>query len=315
VTDYLEKLKGQKLTIPSSTLQERLQAIEQESFDKIPLLEVQEEVVSEKFGPLSRVDKEVLTHFQTIKNTLRNKQEGSSPCFYRSFLLASRLDGDTLQTLICNDQWAQRKVTSQVAYSLLNSLYFDRPDNTMDSQTAAECAKTIELFQSVFDMDNEPGVSFSNMKFPKLPSEIERTICKTADKGGRSIREHQKMYILTNAHANLHSLYEGHMKNCVELLLRIMSLETTEGYLNKPKIRLDPIFLKDSLGSLHALESFMKETRMMLAEHYLQVETIYQNALQEIVNLSRGNAPVAETGKDMLETAANTLPNVPAPKI
>ena len=314
VNDYLEKLRGVQLTVPNMQLQDRLQSFENESFDKIKLIEMKEEELdSEKFGPLSKVEKETMHYFQTIKATLRNKQEGTSPCFYRSFLLASRLDGNTLQTLICNDQWANRRVTSQVAYSLLQSLYQDRPDGTMDSMTAEECTKTLDLFSSTFDMTSEPGFTptFDQLRFQQLPPEIIRTICQTQEKGGRSIREQHKMSILMNAHNNLHILFENHMKSCVELLLKMMRLETTEGYLSKPKIQLDPVFIRDPQGSLHALEVFIKEARRMLSSHYLQVESIYQNALKEIVNLSRGDQPPVEPGKNMLSVAANTLPNVP----
>ena len=88
-----------------------------------------------------------------------------------------------------------------------------------------------------------------------------------------------------------------------------MLLEATEGYLSKPKIKLDPVFVKDPLGSLHALEGFIKEARGMLSAHYLEVETVYQSALNEIAALSRGNAPVKTDDKNILEAAAEKLPN------
>ena len=113
-----------------------------------------------------------------------------------------------------------------------------------------------------------------------------------------------------NRRCILHILYENHIKACVELLLKVMSLETKEGYLAKPNIRLDPIFLKDPMGSLHALEIFIKEAREMLSNHYLDVEQVYQNTLTKIVSLSRGNAPQkGEQGQDMLAKAADKLPN------
>jgi hypothetical protein len=112
------------------------------------------------------------------------------------------------------------------------------------------------------------------------------------------------------AHNTLHIMYENHIKTCVELLLKVMSLETREGYLAKPNIRLDPIFLRDPMGSLHALEIFIKEAREMLSNHYLEVEQVYQNALTKIVSFSRGNAPKqSEVGRDMLAKAVDVLPN------
>jgi hypothetical protein len=317
VQDFMDRLQHKQITVPYSSLQELLLNHENSgvvsSSEKIPLVEMQEDsLISEKFGPLSKVEPETLTYFKSIQKTIKTKQEGTSPCFYRSYLLSSRLDGDTLQTLICSDQWASKRVTSQVAYSLLNSLFYDRPDGDMDSQTAEECTKTMQKFSTLFDIIPEPSPnpSFSQLAFKPIPDEIGRTICVTQDKGSRPIRETTKKQILMEAHNTLHLLYENHIKACVELLLKIMSLETKEGYLAKPNIRLDPIFLKDPMGSLHALEIFIKETRELLSNHYLEVEQVYQDALTRIVSFSRGNAPQnGEVGKDMLAKAANKLPN------
>jgi hypothetical protein len=170
----------------------------------------------------------------------------------------------------------------------------------------------MQKFSTLFDIIPEPSPnpSFSQLAFKPIPDEIGRTICVTQDKGSRPIRETTKKQILMEAHNTLHLLYENHIKACVELLLKIMSLETKEGYLAKPNIRLDPIFLKDPMGSLHALEIFIKETRELLSNHYLEVEQVYQDALTRIVSFSRGNAPQnGEVGKDMLAKAANKLPN------
>jgi hypothetical protein len=269
----------------------------------VPVKEKDEEQIPEKYGPLSKVDKETLTHFHSIRSALRSKQEGTSPCFYRAFLLASRLDGTTLQTLICNDVWADKPVTSQVSYSLLHSLYLDRPDGSMDSLTSDEYLSMLTSFMPVLEVGNKPGIAptLENMKFKQIPTEISRTICQTQEKGARSIREDKKKAILMNAHAELHTIFEVHMKHCVNLLMKIMAVETPEGYLNKPKIVLDPIFVNDPMGSLHALEGFLKETRTMLSAHYLLVETVYQNALRDIVNLSRGDLP--EPGTNILSEA------------
>ena len=311
VNDYVDLLKGGRLSIPSMTLQERIQMMENQSLDKLPVKEKDEEQIPEKFGPLSKVDKDTLTYFHTIRSTLRSKPEGTAPCFYRAFLLASRLDGTTLQTLICNDNWADKNVTSQVSYSLLHSLYMDRPDGSMDSLTSDEYVQMLNSFQSVFEIGNKPGLAptLENMTFKQIPSEIARTICQTQEKGARSIREDKKKAILMNAHADLHTIFENHMKECVNLLMRVMAVETPDGYLSKPKIILDPVFVKDPLGSQHALEVFLRDARKLLSAHYLQVETVYQSALRDIVNLSRGDLP--EPGTNILSQAANTLPNRP----
>ena len=110
------------------------------------------------------------------------------------------------------------------------------------------------------------------------------------------------------AHSRLHIVFENHIKSCLDILLKVMSLEASEGYLSKPKIQLEPIFVKDPKGSLHALEEFMKEARQMLSKHYLEVETLYQGAINELSSMVRGNAPPVESG-DILQKVEETLPN------
>ena len=296
VNDYLEKIRGHKLSIPTLTLQERMEELEKDSDSKIELMVVKlSELPMDEFRPLSKVDKETIHAFKTIQDTIKTKQEGTSPCFYRSYLLAARMESDKLITLICGDQWAQHKTTNQVAYSLLQALYYDRPDATMDAETAKECANTIGEFSAVLDPNDEPGftLTFNNMSFKPIPDEVDTTICNNGETFGdinsRPIREGERIRILAEAHKNLHELFESHIKNCVELLLKIVSIEKTEAYLGKPKINLDPIFVNHSKGSLYALEEFIKEGRKMIAGHYLTTETIYQNAISELVRLSRGN--------------------------
>jgi len=312
VSDYLEKIRGLKLTIPMKSLTERIQEIENTTSDKLSLVVMRDdEPVTDHFGPLSKVDKDTLKYFRNIQNAIKNKKEGTSPCFYRSYLLASRIDGDTLQTLICSDDWTQKKITSQVAYSLLQALYLDRPDATMDSQTADECVQTIDRLATVFDINKTTSYNptLESLSFLQIPPEVRATVCITGDKGGRSIREPAKLSILMKAHESLHTLFENHIKNSVDLIQKVMSLEATESYLSKPKIKLDPVFVKDPLGSLHALEGFIKEARGMLSTHYFEVETVYQSALNEIAALSRGNAPVNPNEKNILGVAAENLPN------
>lgn len=313
VDDYLEKLQGKQISIPSKTLLERIQLLESSPLDKMDLVIIREDdSVLETYGPLSKVDKETLKHFRTIQTVLNTKQEGTSHCFYRAYLLASRFDDGTLQTLVCSDSLEQKKITSQVGFSLLQSLYYDRPDSTMDSQTADECLQTITQLSTVFDLNNAAGYvpTLDNLSFQPLPPEIRQTICKTQDKGGRSLREAKRLNILMSAHQTLHILFENHIKSSIELLSKIMSLEPVEGYLSKPKVKLAPIFLSDPLGSTHALEMFIKEARFLISAHYLQVETVYQDALKELVQMARGNVPQPAPGQEILAAAAEKLPNV-----
>ena len=299
----------------SKSLLERMVDIEASSpYDtRIIMMEIKDsDSQLEKFRTVFKIEKETLNQFKIIEETIREKKEGTSPCFYRAFLLASRLDGDTLQTLVCQDEW-KGKVTGQISYSLLQSLYHDRQDGTMNSTTQKELTQTLDQFVNVFDTTEMSGFSptFEGFTFRPNPKELEETVCQTQDSGSRPIREEQKKRLLMEAHKLLHEKYEQHIKSCTDLLLQIMTLETTEGYLAKPKIHLSPTFLKEPGGSFFVLEKFIQAGRTMLATHYLEVETIYQDTLSKMTALARGNiaqAKVVEPGTNLITMASNKLP-------
>ena len=304
--DYMDLLRSSKLTVPVQTLQERLQAIESQSTDLVDLRERTDEAVAESFGPITKIDKSTLNMLQNIRKTLRSKKEGTSPCFYRGYLLASRLDTTTLQTMFCEDEWAGKPVTSQVSWSLLHSLYLDRADGSMDNETSEEYIAMLTNLLPYVDIANSSAIAqnLENMKFKLLPQEIMATICQSQAKGGRSIRDERIIRILLTAHRELHNLFERHIKQSVEILTRVMTVETPTNYIGKPTILLNPVFTTDPLGSLHAIESIIKESRKIIAAHYLNVEIIYQAAWKEIIGVSSS----VESGVNILGKAANTLP-------
>ena len=87
----------------------------------------------------------------------------------------------------------------------------------------------------------------------------------------------------------LRDLYDQHIKNCVELVRKMMSFAPSAGYRATPVIQLSPVFEKNEGGSQVALDGFIKEARVMIAEHYLATEKVYQGALANLGKRMIGN--------------------------
>jgi hypothetical protein len=87
--------------------------------------------------------------------------------------------------------------------------------------------------------------------------------------------------ILRSAHTALRKLYDDHMLNVVPLIRKVM-IPKNAGYGVQPKLVLSDIFTTDSRGALVVLEECIKETRILLSNHYLSVEKVYRGAMHQL---------------------------------
>ena len=302
-----------------SSFQDRFfKLFEQEQAVKVPLVEMKDnETAYEKFAPFFQSDDNTntLAAIKHVFETVNKKPEGTSPAFYRAYLLAARLDGAVLQTLFCQDMWSGRNVMGQVSYALLHSLYCTRQDGSIDSDTRQEYTEVMNSYLPYFEKTGEgaSAVTLENLQFKARPRDLD-PICLKYVKGSRPITDPREIEILTQAHKNLHSLYENHITACVNVLSKVVSLDQEHGY-SKPTINLEQIFVNNKDGAQTALDSVIKEARQLISTHFLQVESVYLNALNEISSFSRGSIPVKKDEPvNVLEAVSDKLPpeiNVP----
>ena len=314
--DEYTKMKRGTIIAPLDTMLvgERLQKLlDSELSTRVPLKEMKEsDTIRKRYSPLVITDgtDKLLAILQNIFETLNKKPEGTSPSFYRGFLLASRQDREVLQTLFCQDQWASRKVTSQLTYSLLHSLYCTRQDGTIDSETQLEYSQMITTalpyYENVSDMRS--GLSLEQLAFKTVPYDLNG-ICERYQKGAQPITEQKDMIILQEAHRNLHYLFEKHLTDCANILMEVVIFGSTDGY-SKPSIRLNKRFYENRYGALDELEKYIKLSRTVLFNHCIQTERIYQEALDKITRISRGEYTTKMTNDNILHSAfKNTQTN------
>lgn len=283
------------------------------SYPKVPLEEPKEEALrfGTTYAPLFKRESDTYTKFKSIKDAIEKKPEGVSPASYRAFLLASELDGKILNTLFCTDGWAEKRTTDTVAYSLLNALYVDRPEGTMESSTAAECAAMVSNFIGAkalapYVKSGATTSSFDNAAFREVPRQLKEFCGKISTSGKRGTSSAESQRVLMSAHKMLRDMYDEHLKACVDLIRKALSAKTT-GYRQPPYLELDNRFRDSERGAIAAMEELIAEARKLLSEHYLAVEKVYNGALAALVRQTLGNYVAPKAGVNALNKAAEEL--------
>ncbi len=267
---------------------------------KVPtIVPTEKDVVqSALFEPLNKMDADTYTYFTNAFNEIFHSNEGSSPAQYRAYLLASALDAEgNLKTMYCSDKWAGKRSTNVVAYSLLNSLYFDRLDESMETNTRNECVTTVNGFmggdrvltlygdatKTASDMQ-----SFKDTKFVILPNQLISFCSQHKNAGVRQTGIGDVKVVLTNAHGALRDLYDAHLQSVAKFIVTKVIMPKSRGFSVAPEWQLNPAFVTDARGTKIVLESLIKEARTMIASHYLAVEKIYRGALEKIKGFVEG---------------------------
>jgi len=233
-----------------------------------------------KYGPLSRSG-DISTVLKTIEKAIEHQMEGTSPAAYRAFLLSSRMDGNAMNTMFCTDSWAGKRATDVVTYSLLQSLYNDRPEGGMEGATNAMCSDVVNQFlgDRVMSPHIQIGAqasTFDNIAFAK-PSEDLLPFCKSVkDQGPRSTQNADIKQTLATAHRTLREMYRVHLSACDKLIKKAIVIDDTK----KPVLKFDKVFTTHPRGAQAALEELIAEARTLLSFHYLAVEKVYQDVLR-----------------------------------
>jgi hypothetical protein len=224
----------------------------------------------------------------TDDNQPINPKNVTSPAFYRAFLLATGVRGSDVTTTFCTDVWTGSPIDT-IPYALLQSLYYDSRDNSVNDSLTELNNKASEFIGNniaVAVKDAAPALGFAQIKFID-PKTIAKGFCEA---GNRIANSSEQYNILTNAHRKLRNLYDAHLANVERFVRKILSLKDM-GYRKAHQIRIDPIFVTSSKGALETLEGFIQEARTLLADHYLEVEMVYKTAIQDIAKIGMGVVP------------------------
>ena len=300
---------------PPKIFAERMEALLEKETTKYANEAPQESAgdMKEEYAPIHERSLSTLQRLKNIKSTIQGKPEGTAPSNYRAFLLASRLEGNELSTLFCSDKWSKKRMTSSVAYSLVQSLYDDLPGGGADSRSAAECAEIVGQFvgakvaQNYTPLGATAPTRFDQIAFLETPQVALKPFCTKVTNGVRKTQNPQHISLLQNAHRQLRDAYDTHIKQCVELIRKMLSFAPSTGYRASPIVQLNPVFEKNPGGSQVALDGFIQEGRKLLVNHFLTTEKIYQGTLLKLAQNMTGNYVEPAKPKNELATINASL--------
>lgn len=243
------------------------------------------------FRPISDLGSRALTKLKAAQLSIDTIKTGSSPAQYRAFLLASqiRVEGGVkkLTTQFCRDEWLDKTTTSNVAYSLLQSLFEDMAEGGMSSVAEEDCRKMVDAFLGanvVIPITTNSATlrDFEKIKFKALPSTMIDGFCK----GPGTATNEEDIAILTTAHSQLRSLYAAHMEAIVKIVRSVIKIVVDPKDPQNVMLRLNEGFAKDSRGAVQVLEEIIRSARLQIGTHFLEVEKVYVNTLSSL-NLSK----------------------------
>jgi len=260
------------------------------------------------FRPISDLGSRALKKLKAAQLSIDTIKTGASPAQYRAFLLASqiRVEGGVkkLSTQFCRDEWLDKTTTSNVAYSLLQSLFEDVAEGGMSSVAEDDCRKMVDAFLganvvSPITTNSATLRDFEKIKFKSLAPTLVDGFCK----GPGTATNEEDIAVLTTAHSQLRVLYTAHMEAIVKIVRSVIKIVTDPKDPQNVMLRLNEAFAKDPRGAVQVLEEIIRSARLQIATHFLEVEKVYVNTLSSI-NLSKQGikvpAPPTPSNADLL---------------
>lgn len=245
--------------------------------------------------------------FKTMHAMLTDKTQEVCPAIHRGLMLSFTVEyGPVLQTLFCTDIWKGQPLTTTPAYSLLESLYYDKEPELRDPTSTearmytpalsagarAELIATTTKFvgEKVATRSGTAEDSYGTLKFVDY-SESLSAFCKKEPGNKKPVRTEAGIRIFADGHKRLKEQFVAHLAACGGIVEKVVSVyKSPEG---DRRLFLAKVFETDPRGSLATLEAMIAEARALIAQHYLAVEMIYRDTLQQFAKHTAGEAPVA----------------------
>ena len=160
-----------------------------------------------------------------------------------------------------------------------------------------------KVIQTYTPLGSTAPTRFDQIAFLETPNISLKPFCTKVDQGVRKTKNPQHMSLLMAAHRQLRDLYDAHIKNCVELIRKMLSFAPIAGYRGDHMIQLNPVFESTSGGSQVALDEFIQQGRKFIAEHFLATEKVYQETLLKLSQTMVGDYLEAPAMKDAKKVA------------
>jgi hypothetical protein len=222
----------------------------------------------------------------------------SAPASYREVLLYISPTAPTgaASSYLCVDNWADKKLRYIPPFASLEALYWNRDDGTADQENQVKLSYLVNELNTLYlqhttvkpnlaTKKNTP-TSFMDISTPPVNEAIRNLFCAKRTAQGEVLLDPKFAPILLAAQTEIFELYKAHFDKAHELLTRIF-LTSVRNSQGETKVTFSDTFTKSSKGARAELEDLIRETRGVIAAHYVAVETRYYGAIQELLNASR----------------------------
>ena len=221
----------------------------------------------------------------------------AAPASYRATLLFNKPSLPTTpgSTYTCVDSWANQRLRQLAPFASLEILFFDKDDGTASPENAEILKRLSNEFSKIYQRapPGESGILaadkskvvqvFDDVFVPPLGDFLQKNICIKRTAQGESLIEEKYAIVFEKAQTKIIENYKEHLDTCFAML---NSLFSTEKVGSETKIRFSDSFINAKNGARNELEeNIIPDASTIIANHYLDIEKIYYEALVEISTL------------------------------
>jgi len=218
----------------------------------------------------------------------------AAPASYRSILMYNKaVTTTTLGTsYMCVDNWAKKSMKLIPPFAALESLYYEQDDGSIGTSNANSLRELANEFNSIYiphrsttETSNAPKKieTLSDVIMPALKEGVKNLFCTKRSAQGDVLLDPKYSDILEKAQAAITKQYALQFDACFNILAQIFTTNSN-GIGGELKVQFAPAFLNKTTSARVTLEELIVSARQTIALHYIEVERIYFQTLQELVN-------------------------------
>jgi len=220
----------------------------------------------------------------------------AAPASYRSILLYNKAVTSTTlgASYMCVDNWAKKSMKLIPPFAALESLYYEQDDGSIGPENAESLKALADAFNTIYiphrsstESSNAPKKieTLTDVIVPAVKEGIKNLFCTKRSAQGDVLLDPKYSNILEKAQAAITKQYALQFDACFNILAQIFTT-TNNGVGGELKIQFAPIFANKGTSARATLEELIVVARQTVALHYTEVERIYFQALQDLVNMS-----------------------------
>ena len=221
----------------------------------------------------------------------------ASPASYRAVLLYIQptLPTGAPTSYMCVDNWSQKQLRYIPPFAALEALYFNRDDGTPSPENQQKLTDLVGAIRSLYlqyypaKQKNtnaaKPATNFLDVSTPPMNEAIRNIICSKRTAQGDVLIDAKLAPILAKAQKEILDEYKVHFENAYNLLIKIFV--TQKNASGETTVKFSDAIINSPKGARAELEDTIRVARGVIANHYMGVETIYYEAIKEVINQSK----------------------------